>query len=66
MISLRKLAVGLEEATETDTALADQFLKTISAIKTERRRSFSRQQLWELEQMESRLQQKLIRSKTRN
>ena len=61
MQSLRKVAVLLEEATETDTTLADAFLKTIQAFKTERRRSFSRQQFWELEQMESHLQQKLIR-----
>ena len=68
MRSLRKIAVILEEATETDATLADAFLKTIQAFKTERRRSFSsfsRQQFWELEQMESRLQQKLIRNRLR-
>lgn len=65
MTSLRKMAVLLEEATETDTTLADAFLKTISALKTDRRRSFRRQQLWELEQMESHLEQKRIRSEQR-
>ena len=65
MDSFRKLAVLLEEATETDAALADEFLKTIKAMKTERRRSFSRWQLWEWEQMESHLEQKLIRVETR-
>ena len=55
------MAVLLDQPTETDTTLADAFLKTISALKTERR-SFSRRQLWELEQMESHLQQKLIRA----
>ena len=64
MQSLRKMAGLLEEATKTDTTLADAFLQTIKAVKTERRRSFSRQQLWELEQMESQLQQKLVRSET--
>ena len=56
MASLRSLTVILEEATETNTTLADEFLKTIRAMKTERRRLFSRQQLWGLEQMKSHLE----------
>ena len=39
MQSLRKMAVHLEEATETDTTLADAFFRTMQAFKTERRRS---------------------------
>lgn len=42
MISLRKLAAGLEEATETDTTLASEFLNNIKAFRIVRRRSFSR------------------------
>lgn len=65
MTSLRRLAALLEEPTENNVALADQFFQTIRAIKTGRGREFSRQQLWELNQMESHLQQKLLRSQTR-
>ena len=61
MTSLRKLAVGLDQATESDATMANEFLTLLSRIKETRRRSFSRQQLWELNQMESERQQKLHR-----
>ena len=56
--ALRRMVDTFEESGCKDEALLSQFSKLISQIKTHRWQDFSRKQRWELDQLQSEVEQK--------